>query len=259
MSVLLAAIAAGCYAALVVGVHRWNIRRRRAVGGFAPLLRLDWESLLEGLLPKLTGPWLPGVPETLPSGEPTPEIIRRAVAPEAEPRRALLTEIVAASIPEADDVEARARAAGFSGGEAAWLRTLSLLKAHPEKALERLEATRPSSAAELYLREYLRLVHETHAVNLELNVFIAKRRIALALARWGDAPCLYFVRALANSLVGLNRAAIDDLGRAVYFGQQRPFYVRAVLDTPYIASARPALVYQCRHALEVGPSARSQG
>lgn len=255
MSVILAVTAAGIYAALVIGVHRWNIGRLRARGGFSSLLRLDWEALVEELLPRPppTAAWLTGVPAQLPSGDPTPALLRREVPPEVEPRRALLAQLVAGSPPEPSELAARAQAAGFTGGEVGWLQTLALVKTHPEKALERLEALRPTSAAELYLREWLRLTRRTHSANLELNVFATKRRVALALARWGDAPCLYYLRAFASSLVGLNRAAIDDLARAVYFSQQRPFFLRAVLDTPYIAEVRPALVYQCRHALESAP------
>jgi hypothetical protein len=51
--------------------------------------------------------------------------------------------------------------------------------------------------------------------------------------------------------VGLNRAAIDDLGRAVYFSRQAPFYCRAVLDTPFLQEARPELVFRCREAPEL--------
>lgn len=255
MSVILAVTAAGLYAALVVGVHRWNIGRLRARGGFGALLRLDWETLIEGLLPRPapSAGWLARVPAQLPDGEPTPELLRREVPLDLEPRRALLAQLVAGSPPDLREFESRAEAVGFTGGETGWLQTLALLKADPEKALERLEGMQPTSAAELYLREYLRLTLLTHSGNLELNVFAAKRRVALALARWGDAPCLYFLRALANSRVGLNRAAIDDLARAVYFSQQRPFFLRAVLDTPYISEVRPALVYQCRHSLESAP------
>lgn len=249
MSVILAVTAAGLYAALVVGVHRWNIGRLRARASLLPLTRLDWDALLEGLLPSSRGPYLSGVPESLPTGEATPELLRHE-AKDAEPRRRLLAELVAGTPAGLEDLEARAQAAGFTGGEAAWLRTLASLKVDPLKTIERLEATRPTSAAELYLREYLRLTRETHSGNLELNVFVVKRRVALGLSRFGDAPCLYFVRAFANAQVGLNRAAIDDLARAVYFSHQHPFYVRAVLDSPYIEKTRPALAYQCRHALE---------
>jgi hypothetical protein len=47
----------------------------------------------------------------------------------------------------------------------------------------------------------------------------------------------------------MNRAAIDDLARAVYFSRQATFYLRAVVDAPYIEEVRPVLAYQCRTAL----------
>ena len=231
----MAGAAAGLYAATVVGVHRFAVSRRRArAGGFPTLLRLDWDSLLEGLLPQSaaasTGPLTP---------------------PDLQARRRLLIELMTGT--PLGDVDRRAREAGLSGGTVEWLRTLAMVGASPEDALERLERAEPTSAAELYLRERLRLVHRTHAFNLELSVFGTKRRLAHALWRFGDRPCLYFVRALASGLVGMNRAAIDDLARAVYFSGQAPFYLRAVVDAPYIPEARPVLAYQCRAALAAVP------
>lgn len=137
-----------------------------------------------------------------------------------------------------------------TGGDGAWLETLALFHRDPDAALRKLEAAHPASAQELYLREYLRLTRTTTAMNLELQIFASKRRIAVALSRFGDAPCLYFVRAMASSMVGLNRQAIDDLARAVYFSHQHPFYVQAVLDSPTIAEARPALAFLCRQAMD---------
>ena len=43
--------------------------------------------------------------------------------------------------------------------------------------------------------------------------------------------------------------------RAVYFSRQSQFYLRAVVDMPWVGEARPALLHQCRAALQ-GPSWR---
>lgn len=217
MSLLLTGIVAGTYIGAVVGLHRAGVwRRRRALGGFPVLLRLDWEALLEGL------------PE---EGE-----AQRAV-------RAAVLHGVADGLPH------RALEAGYSEEEADWLTTLSLLASHPEAALARLSSRPLLTPRARYLYEHLLLRLHTHALNLEYAVFAAKRRLHLALLRHGDVPALYFVRAQASSLLGFNAAAVDDLARAVYFSGQAPFYVRAVLDTPAIAEERPALYQQCQGLL----------
>lgn len=254
MSVILAGTVAGLYAATVIGVQRWNVNRlRRQSGGFPTLRRLDWDTLFKDLLPSQPGPRDDAVPATLPGGTPTPESLRRPVDPGLAARRELLLKIVTGVATDQSFDEGAT--AGLSGSQLEWMKTLSLVQTRPLDALRALETTRPSSAAELYLREHLRLLHRTHAVNLEMSVFAAKRRAAIGLARFGDAPCLYFVRALASSMIGLNRATIDDMARAVYFSQQAPFYVNAVLEVPYVEEARPALTFQCRHSLDAGPGA----
>ncbi len=252
MSVLLASTVAGVYAGVVIGAHRWNVwRLRSASGGFRALERLDWAALLDGLLPAQPGEPLAAIPAELPSGAPTPSILRAPLPAEAEERRRVLLQLVAGPSQITEEAEFRDR--GFTGGEARWLATLALVPRHPDRALERLEQSRPTSAQELYLREYLRLRFHTNGLNLEWSVFGAKRSLGLALARFGDQPSLYFARALASSLVGFNRAAIDDLARAVYFSRQSPFYVQAVLATPFLQEARPELVFQCRHSLSCPP------
>jgi|SRR5919198_5132086 hypothetical protein len=247
MSVLLAAAAATMYAATMVGVHRLGVARRRVrAGGFHSLQRLDWDSLLEGLLP--SGDFTRGdAPGRVLTGDATPALLRRTPASGAEARHRLLVELVLGA--PLRDLDARARGAGLAGGALEWVRTLTLAHADPDTALERLDRARPTAAPEVYLREYLGLVHRTNALNLELSVFGAKRRLAGALVRFGDRPCLYFARALASSCAGMNAAAIDDLARAVYFSHQAPFYLRAVVDTPFIEEVRPVLAHQCREAL----------
>ncbi len=204
----------------MIGFHRWNVRRNRTRAGLRCLERLDWDALLEGL-------WGEGE--------------------HAGARRTLLLEL--RTMGSVAGLDARAEGLGFTGGERRWLGVLSLLRDHPERAFEELERARPVTAAEAYLREYLRLRHSANAVNLEWVAFVSKRRLAIALERFGEVPALYFARALASARVGQNGAALDDLGRAVYFSRQSPFYVQAVLETPWIAEARPALVFQCRQAV----------
>lgn len=227
------------YVAAVIGIHRLNISRmRRLAGGFQVLNRLDWESLLAGLLPK--GNPI-GATLTLSDGGPLPP---RLSQPVDSQRSALLRQIVMGQPTQVS--EADARTAGFSGGEARFVHTLSLVRSQPERALQSLEATRCDTAAEAYLREHLFLSLRVTALNLEWASFNVRRRLREAITRFGEEAPLYLARARAAAMLGLNVRAIDDLARAVYFSQQAPFYVAAVLDTPYIAEVRPPLSFQCR-------------
>jgi hypothetical protein len=245
VNALFTGVVASAYVGAVVGIHRWNVwRLRSAAGGFRPLHRLDWDALFEGLLPAASE--ARPEPERLPNGAPTPRALLADLDAEARPRQELLAALVHGRPLE--DLIPRAEVAGFSGGQAQWLELLALARSDPDQAFRRLDRRILTTAAELYLREHLRLTRRTHPLNLELSVFAAKRELGAGLSRFGEAPPLYFVRALASSLVGFNRAAIDDLARAVYYSHQSPFYVRAVLDAPYVEEARPALVYQCRQA-----------
>lgn len=235
---------AAAYATTVIGVHRLNVRRMRAqAGGFPTLQRLDWQSLLAGLLPANAGP-ATGAPDL-------PPILRAPPPKEAEARHAMLSAIVAGVTVDPDRFEA----AGFSGGESQWLTTLALALPRPEHALERLFANRPDTSAEVYLREHLFLRLRVNAINLELAVFAAKRRIAAALGRFADAPTLYYARAQASAQLGFNQAVLDDLARAVYFSRNDPFYLRVVTELPWIGEARPALYQQCVALLKPPPLA----
>lgn len=100
------------------------------------------------------------------------------------------------------------------------------------------------SVQRLVLEEHLRL-RAANALSLEWVVFPSKAVLRAALARHGQLPALYFTRAFASSLVGFNTRAIDDLARAVYYSRQAPFYVRAVVDAPFIREQRPALYREC--------------
>lgn len=223
------------YASTVIGLHRLNVRRMRAqAGGFPTLQRLDWQSLLFGLLPP-SAPARPDAPAQL------PPILRAPPASGAEARHAILTALVIGA--EVDPLGFEA--AGFSGGESQWLTTLALVQSRPEAALNRLFSSRPGTSAEVYLREHLFLRRRLHLFNLELAVFAAKRRLAAALGRFADAPTLYFVRAQASARLGFNASVLDDLARAVYFSRNAPFYLRVVTELPWVAEARPALYQQC--------------
>lgn len=232
------------YAASVLGLHRWNVHRLRgAAGGFGTLGRLDWDTLLEGVLP--AGPGGPCEAPLPREGGPSPQLLARAPQADFAARHQLLCALVAGAQP----APLALQAAGFSGGEARWLSTLALVRSAPRAALEQLEATDDHSPAELYLREHLVLSHRVNLLSLEVVVFAAKRRIAAGLQRYGDHPALHFVRARASALLGFNTQALDALGRAVYFSQQSPFYLTAVTELPYVLQARPVLDQQCRAAL----------
>ncbi len=243
-SLVVAAGVAGAYASALLGAHRLNVfRMRRASGGFPTLRWLDWDALLDGLLP--AGPSHPAQSPPPADGSPPPRLLSQVPEAAAE-RHALLCAIVAGQTVDA----ARFEPAGFSGGEAKWLSKLARLRSAPEAVLDELEAERESTAAGVYLREHLFLQRRIGLLNLEVAVFASKRRLRTALARYSDAPALHFVRAFASAQMGFNSQVLDDLGRAVYFSKQSPFYLRAVVELPFVAEARPALHQQCLALLE---------
>jgi hypothetical protein len=244
MSLLFTGGVAAIYASTVVGLHRLNVRRMRAqAGGFPTLDRLDWDSLLWGLLPATAA--LGDGPSHLPA------ILRAPPADGAEARHAVLTALVSGAPVEPPRFEA----AGFSGGEAQWLTTLAWVTPRPDAALDRLVSSPPGTSAEVYLREHLFLRNRVHPLNLELAVFASKRRLSSALGRFGDAPPLYFARAQASARLGFNASVLDDLARAVYFSRHAPFYLRVITELPWVAEARPALYQQCHQLLNPASSA----
>ncbi|MFO0600029.1 MAG: hypothetical protein U0228_32260 [Myxococcaceae bacterium] len=242
MSLYLTGGVAVAYAAGVVTAHRLTVARRRAQAFGYPTLRwLDWDSLLQGVLPadaEVIEREVKGAPE----GGPPPRILQRAKAREVE----LLEALVAGAPVQA---EAFGEAA-FSGGEARWLGLLSWIRDEPMRVLEELEARTPNGVAEVYLREWLSLEHRVTPLNLELMTFSAKNRINRALRKFGETSALYFIRARASSLLGFTQTVLDDLARAVYFSRQAPFYLEAVVQMPFIEDSRPALYRACREALE---------
>ncbi len=230
------------YAGGVVGLHRLNVYRLRKQAGFYPTLAwLDWDTLLadvfraERAQPVLE---LPSPPE----GGPAPLCLSRQPVQAARAQHQLLFELVQGRPADPQSIES----VGFSGGEARWLGLLTELRSAPQALIERFDSRPPASVPEVLLHEWLVLTHEPTPVNLELTVFRSKRRISAALTRFSEHPALYFIRAKASALLGFNASVLDDLARAVYFSRQSPFYLSAVLETPYIEEARPALFQACR-------------
>lgn len=249
MSLLVASAIGAAYVTGVIGLHRLNVwRQRSAAQGFATLGWLDWDTLLHGLLPQAPADSPAKAPQPVEGGPPTP-LLSHAPAPEAKARHELLCALVTGHRLD----EAAFENAGFSGGEAQWLGLLSRTREEPEDVLDRLDAAVAlETSAHVYLREHLYLTLRVHPFNLELAVFGTKRRLVRELDRFPEAPALHFVRAKASSLIGFNGAVLDDLARAVYFSRQSPFYLRAVVDMPWVGEARPALLHQCRAALAQG-------
>lgn len=250
MSFWVASAVGAAYVSGVIGLHRLNVwRQRSAAGGFTTLTWLDWDTLLHGLLPKPLADAPAKPPQPVEGGPPTP-LLAHAPAPEAKARYELLCALVTGHRVD----EAAFEHAGFSGGEAAWLTTLSRTREEPEEVLDKLDdAPLLETAAQVYLREHLFLGLRVHPINLELAVFGAKRRLNEALERFPEAPALHFARARASSLIGFNGAVLDDLARAVYFSRASEFYLRAVVEMPWVGEARPALLHQCRTALAEPP------
>lgn len=216
-----------------------------AANGFLTLRRFDWDLLLEGLLPPgQAAAFAPAPPE----GGPPPSLLSQAPEGAAAPRHALLTALVAGR-PLDDEAFSRA---GYAGAEVSWLQTLARVRSRPLEALARLEHARPTSAAEIYLREQLLLQHGLHPLNLEWHAFGAKLRLNQALDRFERSAALYYARAQASAVLGFKDAVLDDLARAVYFSRQAPFYLHVVVDMPWVEEARPPLHHQCRLALAPG-------
>lgn len=239
MSVYFAGGVALAYAAGVVGVHRAIVaHRRRQAGDYPTLGWLDWDTLLEGVLPD--APHVERRAAVAPEGGPAPQLLFREPSHEVRLLEALVS---GASVQSEAFHEAQ-----FSGGEAKWLGLLAWLREEPGRVLEELSSTAAETPAHVYLREWLTLQHEVNPLNLELMSFGAKLRINRALRRFGEHPALYFIRARASSLLGFNSQVVDDLARAVYFSRQSRFYLRAVTQLPFIEDVRPALIRACREA-----------
>lgn len=243
MSLWLTGSVAAGYAVTVLGLHRFNVyRKRRRADGFGALGRLDWDCMLGGVVaPNPTG--VTGIKVSPPEGGPAPRVLALGRARTAD-QGVALTRLVKA---EADDDAFEA--AEFGAVESEWLGLLSQVRDAPSAVLARLEAGQLETAPAAALREWLVLRHRLNAFSLEFIVFSVKQRLAEALARYGEQPFLYFVRAQASGAMGFTHAALDDLARAVYFSGQAEFYVRAVADMPFIEEERPALWRLCQQTL----------
>lgn len=242
MSLFITGGVALVYAAGVVGIHRATVYRRRASAQGYPTLRwLDWDTLLAGVLPPVSA--LGGAAPRPVEGGPPPRLLQRD---ERSRELDLLSALVSGASVQADAFAG----ASFSGGEARWLSMLSTVRDAPLRLLEQLEGAAPNTVAEAYLHEWLALEHLATPLNLELLTFGSKRRINSALARFGEHPALYFVRARASSLLGFTSSVLDDLARAVYFSRESPFYLEAVTQMAFVEDARPALVRACREVLQ---------
>lgn len=238
------------YAAAVIGLHRIQVSQsRRRAEGLPSLQWLDWDLLLQSLIQNHEGPRPTRLPRQVPGGGPLPRLLRRPVEESDTPKRELLCALLE-GLPVN---EAQLEHAGCRGEALFWVKTLKAAMWEPDRAVEMLAANPSATVAQVYLREYLELTHRVNAFNLEWAVFRSKRRLTSAIARFGEQPSLFFVRALASSLLGFNQQAIDDLARAVYFSQQSSFYVEAVLHARFIEKARPALYRQCGLAQRDAP------
>lgn len=245
MSSVFAGALALAYTGAVVGLHRLNVYRLRQQAGFYPTLCwLDWDTLLIDVCPLNAAAQTSELPRPL-EGGPAPRCLSGQPHAGAVAQHELLCRLVAGQPVEPDAFES----AGFSGGEARWLGFLTQVRSAPLSLIERFDERPPSSVPEVLLHEWLVLTHHVTPVNLELTVFSSKRRISAALRRFSEHPALFFVRAKASSLLGFTAAVLDDLARAVYFSRQDSFYVAAVLESPFVQDARPALWRACRVGL----------
>lgn len=235
MSLFVTGSVALAYTVGVVGIHRWSVwRRRQRAQGYPALDWLDWDTLLSGL------------------SKPT-EAARRAVTPrEGGPAPRSLSadspDVLSALVSGSPVGSEALSAAGFHGSEHAWLSSLAARVTKPEAVLEALEAHPVSSVGEVYLREWLTLRHAVTPLSVEWQVYASKRRLGDAMRRFGDAPALYFVRAKASSLLGFSQSVLDDVGRAVFFSREAPFYVEAVVSMPFVQELRPPLFRACADA-----------
>jgi hypothetical protein len=243
MSLLFTGGVALAYTCGVIGLHRLAVyRRRQKADGFPSLRWLDWDSVLSGVWPVRAT--TPDPTLIVPDDGPAPLVLSAPPPPGREAGQLLLREVLSARPVDELDLTR----AGFSGGEARWLSWLSERRTNVERVLERLETQAPATAAEAYVHEWLALTHRVTPLSVEWQVYASKRRLNLAMRRFGDVPCLFFARALASSQLGFTQSVLDDLGRAVFFSKQAPFYVEAVLAMPFVQEARPPLFRACRDA-----------
>jgi hypothetical protein len=160
----------------------------------------------------------------------------------------LLRRVDAARIPPeaapALDRYARAEAARVQGNAAA----------REEEALSALSAIREAggatrSAGLCYLAAQVKLAHLAGPLNLELVAVPALLSLKRGLKRFGHSPELHLGLAHAHAVLGQSTAALDELGRAVYYAHGEPFYRDLVLASEFVERVRPRLRQQCAESL----------
>jgi hypothetical protein len=131
----------------------------------------------------------------------------------------------------------------------AWVRRdSSAAELHAAAALSEIAhaggvAAHPAFA---FLDAHVRVAYLTGPLNLELVCFWVLQRLKGAIGRFGPQPELFHARAMAWARLGQLPQALDELGRSVFYAQRDPFYVGLVLESRYVAVARPRLHAQCK-------------
>lgn len=166
----------------------------------------------------------------------------------------LLRRVDAARLPpEAQpvlDALARAEAARVQGDGAERSRDAQEALA----ALRRLGGSR-ASASLAYLDAQIRLAHLVTPLNVEVLGISALWSLRRALRRFGPTPELHLGLAHAHAMLGQLNAALDELGRAVYYANGAPFYTELVLASEFVERARPRLRQECLARRGEGPAA----
>lgn len=87
----------------------------------------------------------------------------------------------------------------------------------------------------------LRLAHLSGPITLELVALQSIRAAGRLMQRFPGTPEPYLARAHAWARLGRSDAALDDLGRALFYGQQEPFFIELVVGSEHVRRHRPAL------------------
>jgi hypothetical protein len=104
---------------------------------------------------------------------------------------------------------------------------------------------RRGSSALAYLDAQVRLNHLVGPLNLEVVGLATAFALKRALRRFGPTPELHLGLAHAYALLGQTTAALDELGRAVYYAKGARFEVELVLASAYVEQERPRLRELC--------------
>lgn len=134
------------------------------------------------------------------------------------------------------DALARAEAARAQGDAAAREREARIALAE----LRHIGGPR-HSAGLAYLDAQIRMAHLVTPLNIEVLGVSALLALKKALNRFGPTAELHLGLAHAHALLGQTGAALDELGRAVYYAHGAPFYTELVLASEYVERVRPRL------------------